>query len=519
MIADGSGGEVFAEADPGVAAIGGFKQVVAAVVERLGIVRRNDERRIPLEAVARRGVAVFQRADGFRFAGLQVAARKIAILGFRVDDVRVGGVDARVEAVAALHGDPILVADAGGLKAGAGTAPRIVVLQAAADVIRLLEVVRDLVELSDGDIVQVAPIAAAVPGDPDAAIVAAEHVVGIRGVDPDGVNVAVDIAETGLHEGSAAILRHVDVDTAEPDLLIVIGVHADLAEVGGTGISVAHAGPGGALVFGAVNAAERGMLEFRVHDVGVFAIDVDGATAHVAGCGQAAGHFGPVRAAVDGAVETGIGTAAVVSIGGAAALIGGGVEDVGARGIDGDIGDAGVFVDGQRQAPGGAAVGAFVDAALFVRSPQIAERRDVHDVGIGGVDHDAADVVSLLEAQVRPGNAGIHRFVDAIAPRRALAIVGLAGADVENRRVGWREGEVADRGVRLIIEDGLPGVAAVDRLEDSSCGGADVHDAGIGFHYGEVVDASTHGGGADVAELQVLQNGIVRGLRDGAAGQ
>ena len=47
----------------------------------------------------------------------------------------------------------------------------------------------------------------------------------------------------------------------------------------------------------------------------------------------------------------------------------------------------------------------------------------------------------------------------------------------------------------------------------------DVDDAWIGFHHGEIVDASAHGGGADVAELQVLQDGVVRGLRDGAGGQ
>ena len=222
---------------------------------------------------------------------LQVAAREVAVLRFGVDDVRVGGVDAGVEAVAALHGDPVLVADAGGLQAGAGAAPGVVVLQAAADAVGLLEIVGDFVELAERDVVQVAPVAAAIPGHPDAAVVAVEDVVGIRRVDPDGVDIAVDIAEAGLHEGAAAILGHVDVDAAEPDLLVVVGVDADLAEVGGPRIGVAHAGPGGALVFGAVDAAERGVLEFGVDDVGVLAIDVERAAADVAGGGQAAWPF------------------------------------------------------------------------------------------------------------------------------------------------------------------------------------------------------------------------------------
>ena len=141
---------------------------------------------------------------------------------------------------------------------------------------------------------------------------------------------------------------------------------------------------------------------------------------------------------------------------------------LGLCGIDGDIGDAGVFVDDEGLGPGGAAVGALVDAALFVGTPEIAERRDVHDVGIGGMDDDAADVVGLLEAQMRPGGAAIHRLVDAIAPGGALAIVGLAGAHVEDGGVGRREREVADGGVGLIVEDGLPGDAAVDGLEDAA---------------------------------------------------
>src|SRR6185369_7910435 len=331
--------------------------------------------------------------------------------------------------------------------------------------------------LAQCNIVQVAPIAAAIPGYPDAAIVAVDDVVGIRRVDPDGVDIAVDVAETGLHEGAAAILGHVHVDAAEPDLLIVVGVHADLAEVGRARIGVAHAGPGGALVFGAVDAAEGGMLEFGVDDVGVPAIDVKGAAADVSGRGQASGHFGPLRTAVQGTVETGIGTAAVISKDRAAARVGRGVEDVGAFGIDGDIGDAGVFVDGQRLGPVSASVGALVDATLFVRPPEIAERGDVHDVGIGGMDHDAADVAGVLQAEVGPGDAGIHRLVDAIAPRRTLSIVGLAGADVENRRIGWREGEVTDGGIRLIVEDRLPGVAPVDGLEDSAGGDPHVDDA------------------------------------------
>jgi hypothetical protein len=135
------------------------------------------------------------------------------------------------------------------------------------------------------------------------------------------------------------------------------------------------------------------------------------------------------------------------------------------------------------------------------------------------MDDDAADVTGLLQAQVGPGGAGIHRLVNSVAPRRTLSIVGLAGTDVENGGIGWCEREVTDGGIRLIVEDGLPGVASVDGLEDSAGGGSYVDDARIGFHHGEVVDSPPHGGGADAAEFQVLQNGIGIGLRNRGAGE
>ncbi len=139
LVAVGVGGEILAQALPGVAAVGRFEQVIAAVIDGLGIVRRNHHRRVPLEAVARRLIVIFQRPDGFRFAGAQIAARKIAVLRFGVNDIGVGRIDAIVESVAALHRDPVFIADAVLLRGRTGAAPGVIILQAAADVIGLLD--------------------------------------------------------------------------------------------------------------------------------------------------------------------------------------------------------------------------------------------------------------------------------------------------------------------------------------------------------------------------------------------
>ena len=184
LVALDAGGEVGTEALPGIAAIGGLEQVIAAVIKRLRIVGGNDHRRIPLETVARRLVILFERTDGARFSGAKVAAQQVAILGFGVNDIGVGWIHLRVEAVAPAYGDPFVVRDAARHSGGAGATPRIIVLQAAAQVIRLLHVVSDLVILADRNVVDVIPVAAAVVGHGYAAIRAQDHMIGIRGIDP-----------------------------------------------------------------------------------------------------------------------------------------------------------------------------------------------------------------------------------------------------------------------------------------------------------------------------------------------
>ena len=173
-------------------------------------------------------------------------------------------------------------------------------------------------------------------------------------------------------------------------------------------------------------------------------VDFDGAAADVACGGQSAGEFGPGAAAVGRAVDAALGAAAAIAEDGAASRVRGGVEHVGACGIDGDIADAGVLVDVEGFVPGGAAIGGHEDAAIGVGAPEIAERGHVDDVGVGGVDHDAPDVVGVPEADGLPGFAGVHGLLDAVAPGGALAIIGLAGSDVEDRGVIGRERDIAD---------------------------------------------------------------------------
>ena len=196
----------------------------------------------------------------------------------------------------------------------------------------------------------------------------------------------------------------------------------------------------------------------------------------------------------------------------APALVRRGVEHVRVRRVHHDIGEAGVVVDEVRVRPGLAAVGRLEQAALGVRPEQVAERGDVDDVRILRVDDDAADALGFLQPDVLERLAGVGRLVDAGAERRALAVVRLAGADVDDVGVGRRDRDVADRRDRVLVEDRRPGRAVVGRLPDAAGREADVDDRRVALDDRDVVDAAAHVGRADRAPDEGLEDRIVRGI-------
>src|SRR4029079_2959169 len=89
----------------------------------------------------------------------------------------------------------------------------------------------------------------------------------------------------------------------------------------------------------------------------------------------------------------------------------------------------------------------------------------------------APDVPRVREARHLPGVAAIGGLVDPGSPRRALAVVVLAGAHPDDVRVVRRDGDVADRhDVVLIVEEDLPGGAVVRRLPEAAGRGGHVED-------------------------------------------
>src|SRR3974377_1171628 len=112
-----------------------------------------------------------------------------------------------------------------------------------------------------------------------------------------------------------------------------------------------------------------------------------------------------------------------------------------------------------------------------------------------------------------PRFAAIGGAEDSIADGGTLAVVCLAGADVDDVGIGGRDGDVADGLVGQIVELRFPVIAAVGGLPESAGGEADVDEHGVLVGAGNVVYAAHHRGGTEGAELQSAQEGVGGGIR------
>src|SRR4030095_13942580 len=100
----------------------------------------------------------------------------------------------------------------------------------------------------------------------------------------------------------------------------------------------------------------------------------------------------------------------------------------------------GLLVDEQHTLPVLAAVGRAENTTLLLRRGDPPNRTREDDVGIGGMDEDAADAAGLVEAGVRPGLAGVERLVDAVADHVAVANrPGFAGPGPDDAWIGRRD--------------------------------------------------------------------------------
>ena len=102
-----------------------------------------------------------------------------------------------------------------------------------------------------------------------------------------------------------------------------------------------------------------------------------------------------------------------------------------------------------------------------------------------------------------PMPSPVRGFVDTVSERYAVADIGLAGADIDHGRIARGQGQITDRGYRLIIENRLEGQAAVFRFPHTTRGRPHVDDIGIARHALHIGNPATHIDGADIAPLEM----------------
>src|SRR5215510_12765102 len=98
--------QIAADRPPIVAAIVTAEELVPGEIEPLAVVRADDERRVPVVALRLFGLAR-DRRDAHSLASAFVESHQSAVLALGIDGVRVFGIDARDEAVAAVGLEPI----------------------------------------------------------------------------------------------------------------------------------------------------------------------------------------------------------------------------------------------------------------------------------------------------------------------------------------------------------------------------------------------------------------------------
>jgi len=95
-------------------------------------------------------------------------------------------------------------------------------------------------------------------------------------------------------------------------------------------------------------------------------------------------------------------------------------------------------------------------------------------IRIARIDSQGRNLLAVSQAEMRPGLAGVGRFVNAVADREIGPVQSFTARHVENVGIGGSHCDGADRLRRFMIEDRIPRAAVVVGLPHSAVHLADV---------------------------------------------
>ena len=218
-------------------------------------------------------------------------------------------------------------------------------------------------------------------------------------------------------------------------------------------------------------------------------------------------HVGPCAAAVGAFPDAAACARAVEVPSGAGAFPSGCVQRVGVNRVEHEVNASGDVADVEGFSPSFTAVGGFENAAFCVGRVEVAEHRDPERVGIGGVQHDAADVVAFGEAAPVPGFAAVGTAVHPGACVGGAAAVALATAE-PNHVVFPVHSDVADGHGGFVVEYGFETRAVALGVPQPAAGVGDVHFAGVGGVHIDIGDAAGEHRRADAFGLEGCEEGV-----------
>ena len=169
----------------------------------------------------------------------------------------------------------------------------------------------------------------------------------------------------------------------------------------------------------------------------------------------------------------------------------GGVNHVRIRGVDLNVGAAGVFIFGNDALPVLSAIGGTVDTALLARAIGMTQHCREDFIRITRIDGECGNLLAISQAgQVCPCFAGVRGFVNTVARRKVRALQSFPAADIDHIRIRRRNGDGADRPRRLVIENRVPRATVIVRLPHSAVHLPHVKHAGLAGHAGGSAGAS-----------------------------
>src|SRR5581483_3626093 len=92
------------------------------------------------------------------------------------------------------------------------------------------------------------------------------------------------------------------------------------------------------------------------------------------------------------------------------------------------------------------------EAALLVGPVEATQGADVNNIGIFGMDSDAADLERLLEPHVLPSLAAVGGLVNSISIGDGVTRVRFAGADPNDIAIRGRHAHISDGDGRFVVE-------------------------------------------------------------------